>query len=465
MSDKQLHGYMVSTINTGRTVVKSMSAPLMVKAEEVARAVATPAGYMQHDVSGLKVFKRVFNPAMLHLAVSANTYNARAIEAKVRSAISGGFNITGDPTDKDKARMIRELNELARRFDSDFLEFLTAIASDAEEYGTALPVLFSTDLHKPHVLDQIPGDAVYKLWTDEPTDPLAWVHKVDANKREIYRAFGSKDPVAGEKKNVEAMPLIRRSSLDRTYGAPAFIPAFQAIALATLIDEFNLSWFSNQAMPDYAVVIEGDPPTDFKENIDAYFHRAIKSKAGQTLVLEIPQGAKITFEKLTAEIKDASFKIQRKDSRDEIISAHGVPPLLMGIVETGALGGNVGQEQKSVFKTTLVDPLQKKLNRIGSRLLERVNGHDRYGMALVPFDAEDEKLNSETDQNDIESGAATINEVRQRRDRAAMDNALADLPKPLWPNPQQEPLDDGTVKALREVNAELKKYVVGGGAE
>ena len=47
------------------------------------------------------------------------------------------------------------------------------------------------------------------------------------------------------------------------------------------------------------------------------------------------------------------------DNRNEIISAHGIPPYRIGVYETGQLAGNLGQESTIIYNESIIKPRQR----------------------------------------------------------------------------------------------------------
>ncbi|GAG54586.1 unnamed protein product, partial [marine sediment metagenome] len=68
----------------------------------------------------------------------------------------------------------------------------------------------------------------------------------------------------------------------------------------------------------------------------------------------------IDFHRVTAEVEKMSFGDLLNMSRDEIISANGVPPRVMGISTPGKLGGGTEiRDELKLFKEITVRPKQK----------------------------------------------------------------------------------------------------------
>jgi len=132
------------------------------------------------------------------------------------------------------------------------------------------------------------------------------------------------------------------------YGLPDIIPALGAIWGDIARRDYNIAFFDNYGVPAYAIFVSGnfDPGevdeegrTEMEKMIEEHFAELAKNPHS-TLILSVPtegrdEEVKIEFKSLSAEIKEASFRLYRNDNRDEILSAHGMPPYRIGVNETG----------------------------------------------------------------------------------------------------------------------------------
>ncbi len=167
----------------------------------------------------------------------------------------------------------------------------------------------------------------------------------------------------------ELFQLKRYTPLSTWYGLPEWIAALEALRLDQEKKTFYASFFRNFAVPSLAVVLTG---AEFDEATEKKIEGGFKALKGaenshKTLLLSVPfEDAKITFEKLTADLKDLPFEKLSQSSREEILAAHGVPPRLVGIVTAGALGGGSEMEgQMLSFVEMKVKPRMRYLeNRV-----------------------------------------------------------------------------------------------------
>jgi capsid portal protein len=200
------------------------------------------------------------------------------------------------------------------------------------------------------------------------------------------------------------------------YGVPSIMPAWNRMVLMVLECEYNLGFFQNNAIPDYAVILDGEWEDDASKVIEQYFRTHLKGQAHKTLTMQAPTGGKVTFQKLTSDAaKEGAFRLLRIDCRDEVLHAHGVPPQKVGIVETGKLGGNLSTEQLREYKDSTVDPGREKVQARLTRLIEIGFGASGLKFEFEPYTLDDRLLNAQIDEKYIANAVVTPNEVRRER--------------------------------------------------
>jgi hypothetical protein len=121
---------------------------------------------------------------------------------------------------------------------------------------------------------------------------------------------------------------------------------------------------------DGEVVSDGDATGQYAliRTIQRYFEQ-VQRKPHSSLVFAVPSATpegkvEVKIEPLAVDVKEASFTIYRKDNRDEVLSAHGVPPYRAGIAETGSLGGSTAEESTKIYRDSVINPRQADLEHL-----------------------------------------------------------------------------------------------------
>lgn len=251
----------------------------------------------------------------LHLAAlfRASAEHSRAITLKAEGAFGRGLIGTG-------------ADALAKVCDGGAGEFFTGLGIDLECYGNAFVQIISGAGARVALLRRLPAITMSR-----------------------YRGgFLQRVPLPnGDRKIItfrpdEILHLKDHSVTGRQYGDPCWIGAEGMLDLTRAAVGFNAAFFKNNGMPEYAVIFEGGNPTEAQKSaVRDFFRRSFQGgdNAHRTMVLHHGEGQKIHFEKLTADMKDGDFLKLLDAARDRIVTAHGVPPRMLGIMAAGQLGG------------------------------------------------------------------------------------------------------------------------------
>ncbi len=237
-----------------------------------------------------------------------------------------------------------------------------------------------------------------------------------------FKNFGAKD----DKRNIhELIHLKNYSPSSSYYGLPDYLGCVPAITTLTLIAEYNIRYFANGCMADLAIIVEGgdlDEETENKiiEKLKTDITGLINSH--RTLFLSVNnKEVKIRIEKLN-DVKDGSFKILKDSSRDEIVSAHGVPPRLAGIVVNGSLGGtNESRGQMETFLEIDIKPRQARLVEVLNQSYEEMYGVNPdfylYELDIMSYG---EKITAMS--TGVNAGIITVDEARDEIGYQPMGN-------------------------------------------
>lgn len=370
------------------------------------------------QIDGVKCASRPFDLALYAYATTLNTYHARAVRAKAKDIVGRPWKIAGDGPQAAKDRITDFFRHAFGR--KTFAEGMGCVWSDYEALGNGYLEVIPNQKGEPAELAHVPATEVWIR-----LDELGFVQQKNAEyahfraygvEDDRYPKEGDNDPLAANKAFTSLIHFSRYSPWSPYYGIPSVMPAWNALTLMTLVAEFNLQFFSNNAIPDYAVILEGESAEGAVDTIKEYFTKHLKGQAHKTMVLETPGGGKVRFEKLTSDAaREASFRLLRQDCRDELMHAHGVPPQKVGIVETGKLGGNLATEQIEEYKNSIVTPGQEQVVTRLNEIIERGFKITNLRFEFEPYDTEDRKKNADVDAAYLDRRVLTPNEVRSRR--------------------------------------------------
>jgi len=378
-----------------------------------------------------------FDQLSYFLEVSTEHY--RAVKAKARDVVGGGWRLRATGSGEGDPEHRKKLTEFfTRPNESQTLqELFEAILTDYEALGN----LYIEVVRHPTQVNDLGVNVPYKLYHLPArfmrihTSLTMFVQKY-GNKIRYFKEFGNTQIInceTGEEADESLDPRLRATEVihiknyhvrAEPYGLPDFIPALGAVAGNIAARDYNLAFFSSYAVPAYAIILKNVEYDDETRGlIEEFFAQTFRGpdNAHKTLILQLPPGRKdepepdIKFEALQRDVRDASFKEYRLSNRDEVYRAHGVPPMIGGVIETGNIGAGTGLAQMQIYKNSIIIPRQNLLtSRINGLLIEGPNGfhYDDLQFELLPPDLGEREQLAKTHEAYLKSGVFTINEVR-----------------------------------------------------
>lgn len=215
----------------------------------------------------------------------------------------------------------------------------------------------------------------------------------------------------------EIIQIKNYSARSSYYGIPEWLPSVGAILGNIQCRDYNLKFFENNGVPHYAIIIKGADLDEELENVIAtFFSQEIRGDSHKTLIIPINSTeVEVTFEKLSTDIKDASFRMYRQDNRDEIIRAHRIPFSRMNVATPGKLGGGgQAREESETYKKSIITPKQLiHEHRINQTIIRQGFGITDWVLRFKKLDATDVETDMRIDTAYVKSGIKTINEARE----------------------------------------------------
>lgn len=376
------------------------------------------------------VIKPPYDPNALVDMVDSNTYHFRCSRQKAIDIAGLGFDIVTKEKDVDKKSVLENRRQDLLKFfltcnkKETFNEVATKAWTDFESVGWLAIEVTRTRANKPVGLYHIPAHTVrYK------SDGTGLIQQRQTKKGIEERHFkwfndteARIDPNTS-KKMTEVIYMVNYSPKSDHYGVPDHIPAAGAMVGNNYARDYNINFFGNNAVPQYAVILEGGELTpDIETKIKEHFRNNLKGNhnSHRTLVLTTPEGGKINFQALAIDVKEGHFRLYRKDNRDEVIHAHGIPPYRIGVVEAGTLGGNIASETTKIYKYSIIQPRQQRLESRFQKVLIDGFGENEFEFKFNEIDTDDQKMIADIEFNEaqtakiwLDAGVITPNEARK----------------------------------------------------
>jgi PBSX family phage portal protein len=409
------------------------------------RSTQLPEDTWDYGKTGAK--EPPYNLDALALFLEINTWHYRCCKAKAITTAGLGFDFVvpegAEKPDPDHKRVLKAFFENPNS-EMTWGEVLENVLTDFEALGNGY---FEIARNR---FGQGPPKAIYHVpavTMRVRKDKKGFVQQRD-NKMVFFRNFGSdpasadsfdprdKDKPRAERRLLnEVIHLKNYHPRSSYYGLPDFLPALRALVGNKKAGDFNIQFFENNAVPQYAILVKGgELAKGTRKRIEEYFRTHIKGNAHKTLILEVVQDEEqkvdVEIKPLSVDIRDASFRMFRTDNAEEIRVAHGVPGRLIGLTERGGLGGaGEGATQQEIFKYHVIEPKQSRLEyRINNFLVKRGFGFQDWEIRFKEIDVTDEAMVAEIVNKLVRVGVVTINEGRRQMGEKPFDHKGADVP-------------------------------------
>ena len=354
----------------------------------------------------------------------ANPYHRSALRVKAISCVGLGFDLFDSKGESIQSESFPDIFVQSNSLES-IQELLTVMALDFEEVGNAYWEVVRNSRGEPAWINWLPSETV---WIAQ--DRSHFKQKVNEKRSafEIYGNLQEKRKRARADTSSEVIRFKMPSNRSHYYGVPDWLDGVGSIMLDQMSVEWNINSFNNNAIPSYALIIEGGKlSATAKEGVQTFLQENFKGRTNANRMLYLPienRDVKVKFEKLMREINDGDFVTLRNQCRDQIISAHGVPPRLMGVVAPGALGGTgEAQQQLKYFKEVHVNERQTLIESILNRTICA-----EFGL-IIKF----KEIDISEDQDDTERIARLVDSeiltTDEGRELLELDIAKSDSPE------------------------------------
>lgn len=355
-----------------------------------------------------------FNFDMLGRFQSVNVHHGRSIHAKVAATVGLGFETPNDrkkkdakvtgvplrpselPADGDIASIDRLLNPLCSH---SWQDTLNDVAEDFWQSGNGYLEVVRDDAGTIVGIHHLPARETYVVIEDNRYNRhYAIQGSEDSSGNRLFAKFGDLNDFLkrfGKGTNSQSFGFVtgpvnkdtvsevihfrRPTSLSRWYGFPDWLAAVAYIELAQCLVQHEYDFYLNRGVPEFMLFILGQQlNSKDKQRIETAMQSTIGlGNQHKSILVNLPNAGKdmtVQLEKLALEGKsDGSlFASMTEALALQVVSAHGVPPLLAGIQIPGKLGAaNEMIQAMQAFQTLVISPVQRLFRQTLSNTLVR----------------------------------------------------------------------------------------------
>lgn len=393
-------------------------------------------GREDNTITGYDAFQVVSPPYNLdYLAklYELSPQHKSAVDAKMSNIVGLGYDFVESRTTK---RKVDKLSEKKKSLDN-FRQFLAKAKDDLDGLLDDMNSEdeFSEILSKVWKDYECTGNGYIEIGRDT-TNTISYIGHISAstirvrrsrdgfvqiiaNQAVFFRNFAGKDsnPIGNDANPNELIHIKKYAPSSTFYGVPDIIAAKEAILANRLVNDFNLDYFENKAVPRHLIILQGATINPaLARNILEFFETGLKGKHHRSLFVPLPAGDKdhkvdLSIQPIETKIQDSSFNNYKKANQTEILMAHRVPVSKVSVAEGVSLA--VAKDADKTFKEQVCQPeqkiLEKKLNKIFKELT------DLFVIKLNEMTLTDENTQSQIDERRRKTGVETANEQRARR--------------------------------------------------
>ena len=248
--------------------------------------------------------------------------------------------------------------------------------------------------------------------------------------RETGETYDTLEAVENKPAN-ELIFIPNPSPLSKYYGIPDWVAEIQTMMADQAAKEFNRDFFDHDAIPQYAIVVEGGTLSESaREDVRNLISTLRRTEGRRVPVLEaeeladrgidVDSSVSIRIEQLTQQgDEDMAFIEFRQQNEHEIAKVHEVPPQLIGVMESANRANS--EEAIRDFVKEVIEPRQSRFaDRLYRIVHQRILDITDYTLAFETRGADNEREAAEVARTEI-GPEWTVNEARERLGLDARD--------------------------------------------
>lgn len=341
---------------------------------------------------------------VLYKAYLNNVWISACVDVIAKRITSGGFileeTVQGKGNESERAQLDALLHYVNE--DEDFLQLIRSIATDLLIYGEAYMEIVSK-AGKPFQLHKIDCQTMsYRL--DMHGNVLQYIQNMTHSTDTI--TFAPDEVIRWWFSDAKATKKAL-SPIERILGP---------VDADTRMSDWVRQFFRKGARPPFWVKYPGSRTE--AERFVVYLRENYTGQANAHVPLVLYDEAEL-FEIGKGSI-DIDFLHGRDQMCKEILAAFQVPPALVGLIESGNIGGGTGESQEKSFQFNACDPLRQLIfEKFNYRIVHRGFGIQSWVVNTRYADYRSDDIISKIQDVRIRNGSNTINEVRAEMGKQA----------------------------------------------
>jgi len=349
-------------------------------------------GYDGDRAKNAKITWNTYYQAMDNDVVSA------CIDAYIVETLAAGFNISSDNVEQDNPDVINYITDLFQRPDGP---------DGRDSYTKFMMRGLASYLG--------PGDWFAEVVYDETVTGIPTGLYYIQPHRMTYHYDTDQWGLVGTDIRYENDQLIHVMNPDMNnelWGKSLIDKAAKAMTLDILGMDYNKDWFTDGISPkNFFEFDAGITPDTFEKAVDSIIEQKKTNPRGTYML----HGGK--FKDGGSTNKEMDFVALLRLMRDRIIMTWQVPPKLIGIKDTGQLGGKGdSEEDMKLFKKRITGKIfnvvEDEFNRVLGKSFDLWGWEERFHFGDI--DIEDKQQRATIENIRLRNGSSYVNEVRAK---------------------------------------------------
>ena len=217
----------------------------------------------------------------------------------------------------------------------------------------------------------------------------------------------------------------------KLYGKAPATPAIAAMYADNNRARYNIEFFKNYGIPAMIVTITGDfdPGIIDPEDPDYDLRNTLKYRITEQLkqviknphsgmVIQVPSegedgNVSVGIQPLSTDVKEASFRLFRKDNRDEVVASHHMDPNRVGVTDSGKLGASNAEQTDNSYRVSTIKPLIRDNEDDITYLLRTCLDITDWVFKIIDTDDKRNEVDVDKVLSLVEKAIMTPNEARE----------------------------------------------------
>ena len=387
-------------------------------------------------------------PRLLNKLLDINTWHKVCCEAIAADASGAGYTFIPDPNVVEPNMAEKEyLEEFFRTLRPNINQLLYEREYDCESIGWGLLEVIreNGDYDAPICDLKHYSGANFRRCADGVRvqqiigGKVRWFvilgenHDADGTHYDVHYKTGEKyyEGLPEELRANEVIWKNRFNPETKLYGKAPASPAIGAIYADNSRARYNIEFFRNYGIPAMYVTITGDfdpgiidpedPDYDVRNTLQYRITEQLKQvihNPHSAMVLQIPSegedgNVQVEIKPLSVDTKEASFRLFRKDNRDEVVASHHMDPNRVGVTDAGKLGASNSEQTNNSYRVSTIKPLVRENEDDINYLIHNCMGITDWNFKIIDTDEKQNVIDLEKVISMVEKAIMTPNEARE----------------------------------------------------